>query len=85
MFTLYCLRREMNLWNVNVRVSLFCDAEHKEASLGVAINGRLMPQSWADPKWWEVDTPAKAEAWFRRVDLDSIAYNHRGHARALAV
>lgn len=77
MFSSYSLKRQVNLWSIALRVSLFCDAENKEASLTVIVNGRIMPQTWIDPKWWQVDTPAKAEDWFRRIDMDAIAYNHR--------
>jgi hypothetical protein len=77
MFTFWQLRRSMFIWGVTVKVSLFCEAEHKEASVMVTINGRIAPKTWNDPKWHEVETPEKSNEWFRRIDLDSIAYNHR--------
>lgn len=80
MFTFWQLRRSANLSGVNVKVSLYCDAENKEASVMICINGRIMPKSWAEPKWWEVDTPEKSKAWFQRIDMDAIGYNHRNAA-----
>lgn len=73
MFAFYQLKRASVLFNMRLQIGLYVDCERKEAHFSMSVDGRIMPKTWNDPRWFEVETPAKAEDWFRRIDMDSIA------------
>jgi len=72
MFTSYTLRRAVNLMGFRLLLSLYVGCEHKESSLRLLVDGRITERG-TGPRFWEVDTPAKAETYFRSIDLDQIA------------
>ncbi|MER9524028.1 hypothetical protein NKI96_10630 [Mesorhizobium sp. M0292] len=61
------------LFGFRLKIGLYVDCERKEAHFSMSVDGRIAPKTWNDPRWFEVDSPSKAETWFRGIDMDSIA------------
>lgn len=72
MFQSYILSRQATLMGFRLRLSLYVDIPNEEASAQLLVDGRITNVG-TPPRIWEVDTPAKAEEWFKRIDLDRLA------------
>jgi hypothetical protein len=73
-FTLYTLCREAKINQRHVRLIMNVCCVNKVADCLLLIDGRITPINANPPRFWEVDTPAKAEAFFNRINLDAFAY-----------
>ena len=73
MFANYHLKRHVNLFGIRIDLCLYVDCETKEAEFWLKVDGRLREVDWAQPRFSEVETPAKAEELFRKVDFDRLA------------
>ena len=72
-FTLYVLSKEVIINGRHLRLVMNVCCVNKVADALLLINGRITPMNANPPKFWEVDTPAKAEAFFNRINLDAFA------------
>lgn len=72
MFETYILARSVNLMGFRLKLTLYVDCVHKDGDLRLLVDGMITPTA-ASPRYWEIDTPAKAETWFRRIDMDGLA------------
>lgn len=71
MFDHYTLSRQTVSMGFRLKLTLFVDVTHQEATLMLMVNG-LIDKGGNPPHFWEVDSPTKAELWFRRINLDQI-------------
>lgn len=72
-FALYVLSKEATINGRHLRLVMNVSCVDKVADALLLINGRITPMNANPPKFWEVDTPAKAEAFFNRIKLDAFA------------
>jgi hypothetical protein len=73
LFSLYQLKREFHVYGMRLNLSLLVDCERKEADFTLRVDGIIRPTSWGTARFEDMDKPEKAEAYFRKIDLDRLA------------
>ena len=72
-FQTYTRAKSAQLGGRRVTLSLAVDCLRKDVSVLFLVGGRITPLTATLPRFWEVDTPAKAEAFLGRINLDALA------------